>query len=106
MPLGFHVFLAFSAPFGASNPLGDFPEKCPFGSFVRYVLLWQLFAAPHTHGLSFGLSYHAIQKLNYSPLHEALVGSSMGFDTAVTRRLAFNLVLTLAYAYTLSRSAW
>jgi hypothetical protein len=53
-------------------------------------LLWQLFAAPHTHG----------------PLHEALVGSSMGFDTAVTRRLAFNLVLTLAYAYTLSRSAW
>ena len=90
MPLGFHVFLAFSAPFGASNPLGDFPEKCPFGSFVRYVLLWQLFAAPHTHG----------------PLHEALVGSSMGFDTAVTRRLAFNLVLTLAYAYTLSRFAW
>jgi len=56
MPLLQRVFCSFSAPFGALKPLGYFPEKSHFGGLFRCVSLWELFAFPHLHVLSFRIS--------------------------------------------------
>ena len=37
MPVGECLLCLFLAPFGVSNPLDDFPEKCHFGSFSWHV---------------------------------------------------------------------
>ena len=53
MPLVKRACCSFSAPFGALKPLGYFPEKSHFGGLFRCVSLWELFAFPHLHVLSF-----------------------------------------------------
>ena len=53
MPLVKRAFCSFSAPFGALKPLGYCPEKSHFGGLFRCVSLWELFAFPHLHVLSF-----------------------------------------------------